>query len=172
MGGQSEAVWGGRWRRLEGPSAGGYWNRRGRGAGDDGRWRRSLSGRRALLMRPWQRRRRRRLTRSLANSVEDSPVKQCHDNTRDVERAHRRVDEKVGVVERAKSRSLGTTFGVVHTKRDRRRDRHRDDPCQCQRDVDAIWILVLGIFDRLSHREKPLHNNVQTIITFHTKIKS
>jgi len=42
-----------------------------------------------------------------------SPVEQDHDNARDVERSHRRVDEEVGVVEGAEGRRLGAALGVV-----------------------------------------------------------
>ena len=54
-----------------------------------------------------------RLARVCPDCDEYSRVETDHDDARDVERSHRRVDEKVGVVERAEGRRLGTPLGVV-----------------------------------------------------------
>jgi len=47
---------------------------------------------------------------------ENTRVETYHDDARDVEGAHRRIDEEVGVVERAQGRRLGTALGVVPDK--------------------------------------------------------
>ena len=46
-------------------------------------------------------------------------VETYHDDARNVEGTHRRVDEEVGVVERAQRRRLGASLGVVHAQSDR-----------------------------------------------------
>jgi len=98
-----------------------------------------------------------RLARALTDSVKDSPVEQDHDDARDVEGSHRRVDEEVGVVEGAEGRRLSSSFGVVHTESDRRRDGDRDDPGESKHHVDTTRVLVLGVLDRLCHGDVPVY---------------
>ena len=52
-----------------------------------------------------------------ADRSEDPPVEQNHDQTRDVERSHRRVDQEVGVIEDTHVRI--SSLRVVHAERDR-----------------------------------------------------
>jgi len=85
------------------------------GARDAGRRRRGLGRALLPLLLLRQRRRGRRLARPLANRVENSPVKQRHDNARDVERGHGRIDEEIRVVECTQSWRLSAALGVVHS---------------------------------------------------------
>jgi len=167
----------GRRRRLQGRRSPGGRRRsssRERGprrGGDTRRRRRCLGGALLLLPRRVGRQRRRggRLARPLSNGVENPPVQQRHNDTRDIEGTHRRVDEEVRVVKSTEGRGLGSSLGVVHPQSDGRRDSNGDDPSQSQCDVDTVGVLVFGVFDRLSHREEP---NTQQILLTHNNKKA
>jgi len=65
---------------------------------------------------------------STANCSEYSAVEDGHDDARDVEGSHRRVDEEVRVVERTQRRVFVPSRCVVNTGNDGRRHRRRYDP--------------------------------------------
>ena len=90
---------------------------------------------------------------------EDPRIEADHDDARDVEGAHRRVDEEVGVVEGADGRRLGSAVRVVHAEGDRRRDGSGDDPRHGEHGVDATRVLVLGVLDRLRHGDESTHTH-------------
>ena len=52
-------------------------------------------------------------TDAVVDDAEDLPVEQQHRDARNVERTHRRVDDEVGVVERAQCRRLRPALAVL-----------------------------------------------------------
>ena len=93
------------------------------------------------------------LFRAFVNGFEYSVIQDDHEHRGDVERRHRRVDEKVGVEEAAVA--VFPVGAFVHAQDDGTRDGHRHDPSQNQHDVHAVGIFMLCIFDRLSNGVKP-----------------
>ncbi len=91
----------------------------------------------------------------LANSGEDAPVKEDHDDGGDVEGAHRRVDEEVGVEERALERPLLAPLRLVHAQRNGCRYGNRHHPRHCQGKVHAVRVLVFSVLYWLGYGYKP-----------------
>ena len=118
----------------------------------DGDRRRRMERRRAADARqtPGCRRRRRwreglGLALSTADGAEYSAVEDGHDDARDVEGRHRRVDEKVGVVEGAQRRMFASLVGVVDSEYDRWRDGRRYDPRGDDRHQYSSRVLVTSV---------------------------
>ena len=81
----------------------------------------------------------------------DPPVKEEHEEARNVEWRHGGIDEEVGVVKGADGRGFRPLLGVVHAEDDGQGDGDGDEPGQPHHDVDSPWGLVLGVLDRSGH---------------------
>ena len=80
-------------------------------------------------------------------------VEEDHDDARDVEGGKRRVDNKVGVVERAVGRDA--TLRVVEAEDDGQADGGRDGPNEADSQPDSFVVLVSRVLDGLRHGDVP-----------------
>lgn len=80
-------------------------------------------------------------------------VEEDHDDTRDVERGERRVDDEISVVKHAEGRIPGR--GVIQAKDNRGADSGRNGPHEADSKPDPFMILVASVLYRLSHGNVP-----------------